>query len=129
MLHVVCVCVCVCDLVLERLHEAGSSSSAMNQADTQHSLNVSHLSTQDMLAYSSVSEMISVGCRQRLNATLYSIRFKKGKDRHLYSAHSKELTAEALTCGSHSFHTTNIPYLPLLVGFHQRAPPVMIAAI
>ena len=32
----------------------------------------------------------------------------------LYSApYSKKLTAEALRCGSHSFHTANTPYLPL----------------
>jgi len=28
---------------------------------------------------------------------------------------SKELTAEALRCGSHSFHTANTPHLPLLI--------------
>ena len=33
------------------------------------------------------------------------------KDRHLYSAPQQELTAEALTCGSHSFHTANTPHL------------------
>ena len=38
--------------------------------------------------------------------------------------HSKKLTAEALRCGSHSFHTANTPHLPLPVTFHQRAPPV-----
>ena len=45
--------------------------------------------------------------------------------------HSKELslTAEALRCGSHSFHTANTPHLTLPVGFHQTAPPVVIAAI
>jgi len=43
--------------------------------------------------------------------------------------HSKELAAEALRCGSHSFHTANTPYLPLPVGFHQVALPVVIPAI
>ena len=38
--------------------------------------------------------------------------------------HSKKLTAEALKCGSHSFHTANTPHLPLPITFHQRAPPV-----
>jgi len=38
--------------------------------------------------------------------------------------HSKKLTAEALRCVSHSFHTAYTPHLPLPVTFHQRAPPV-----
>ena len=45
--------------------------------------------------------------------------------------HSKELTAEVLRCGSHSFYSANTPHLPLPVAFHQRAPllRVVIAAI
>ena len=44
---------------------------------------------------------------------------------------SKKLTAEAIMCGSHRFHTANTPHLPLPVAFHQRAPLlcVVIAAI
>jgi len=45
--------------------------------------------------------------------------------------YSKELTAEALRCGSHNFYTANTPHLPLPVAFHQMVPLlcVVIAAI
>ena len=51
---------------------------------------------------------------------------KKLKTDICIAPHSKKLTAEALRCGSHSFHTANIP-----VAFHQRAPLlcVVIATI
>jgi len=66
-----------------------------------------------------------------LNIPAYSLkRLQLNKKTYICIApHSKELTAEALRCGSHSFHTANTPHLHLPVGFHQRAPPVVIAAI
>ena len=55
----------------------------------------------------------------------------KKKTRFCIAPHSKELTAEMLRCGSHSFHTANTPHLALPVAIHQRAPLlcVVIAAI